>query len=381
MKLKIFSFFSGAGFLDLGFEKENFDVVFVNEYSEEFLKAYKFAHKKMNMESPQFGYYCGDINELLKGSLRKQLTERIADMKKVGLVGFIGGPPCPDFSVAGKNEGISGKNGMLTNSYKRIILQQMPDFFVFENVKGLWSTQKHRKEYEKIKVSFRRKGYILVDKLVNALDYGVPQDRERVILFGIKYNLIDFERKNAAQKLKKTFSWGVKNEYKKDIREQCAWPYVNEFHENSVMIQPLNIIPELCVEYWFKKNNVDTHYNSADYFQPRAIDRFVMIQEGDVSKKSFKRLHRWRYSPTVAYGNNEVHLHPYHARRLSVAEALAIQSLPSDYVVCKELSKSEMFKTIGNGVPFLLSKELAHTIKTFLECNAKYEEKKNDLHT
>ena len=53
----------------------------------------------------------------------------------------------------------------------RIILQQEPDFFVFENVKGLWSTQKHRKEYEKVKDSFRRKGYILIDKLVNALGF------------------------------------------------------------------------------------------------------------------------------------------------------------------------------------------------------------------
>ncbi len=381
MKLKIFSFFSGAGFLDLGFEKENFEVVFVNEYNKEFLTAYKFAHNKMNIKPPQFGYYCGDINELLRGTLRKQLTERITDMKKVGLVGFIGGPPCPDFSVAGKNEGILGKNGMLTNSYKRIILQQMPDFFVFENVKGLWSIKKHRKEYEKIKNSFRRKDYILIDKLVNALDYGVPQDRERVILFGIKYNLIDNDRKNAVQKLKRTFKWGEKDKFKKDIRDKCVWPGVSEFNENSIMTQPLHIIPELCVEYWFRKNNVYAHYNATDYFQPRSIDRFVTIQEGDVSKKSFKRLHRWRYSPTAAYGNNEVHLHPYHARRLSVAEALAIQSLPKEYVVCKELSKSEMFKTIGNGVPFLLSKELAHVIKIFLDCNVKGRYKRNDLHT
>ncbi|MBE9201384.1 DNA cytosine methyltransferase [Nodularia sp. LEGE 06071] len=56
--------------------------------------------------------------------------------------------------------------------------------------------------------------------------------------------------------------------------------------------------------------------------------RFTAIDEGDVSNKSFKRPHRWRYSPTACYGNNEVHLHPYQVRRISVAEALAIQSLP-----------------------------------------------------
>lgn len=65
MELRIFSFFSGAGFLDLGFEKENYEVVFVNEYSVEFLTAYKFAREKMKMKTPRLGYYCGDINNLL----------------------------------------------------------------------------------------------------------------------------------------------------------------------------------------------------------------------------------------------------------------------------------------------------------------------------
>lgn len=367
MKLRIFSFFSGAGFLDLGFEKENFEIVFVNEYNKEFLAAYKFARKEMKMKSPKFDYYCGDINDLLSGKLGKQLEKRVEEMKKEGLVGFIGGPPCPDFSIAGKNEGIVGENGMLTNSYKRIILKQEPDFFVFENVKGLWSTQKHRKEYEKIKRSFRRKGYILVDKLINALDYGVPQDRERIILFGIKYNLIDQERRNAVQKLKKEFDWGVKEKYRKELRDNCDWPTTQKFVESSVMNQPSNIIPELCVEYWFNLNDVYKHYNASDYFLPRSTERFESIREGDVSKKSFKRLHRWRYSPTAAYGNNEVHLHPYHARRISVAEALAIQSLPKEYVISKDLSKSDMFKTVGNGVPFLAAKEIAHSIRVFLE--------------
>ena len=367
MELRIFSFFSGAGFLDLGFEKEKYEVVFVNEYSNEFLKAYKFAREKMGMKSPRLGYYCGDINDLLRGEQRKELEKKIQDMKKEGLVGFVGGPPCPDFSIAGKNEGISGKYGMLTNSYKRIIIEQEPDFFIFENVKGLWSTQKHRKEYDKIKEAFRRKGYILVDKLVNALDYGVPQDRERVILFGIKYNLVDVNRRNAVQKLKKKFDWGIKEEYKQEVRKKCEWPETSEFNDNSTMDQPTNIIPELCVEYWFEKNDVYRHYNATDFFQPRSTERFESIQEGDVSKKSFKRLHRWRYSPTAAYGNNEVHLHPYYARRLSVAEALAIQSLPKEYVITKDLSKSDMFKTVGNGVPFLLAKEIAHSIRIFLE--------------
>ncbi len=367
MGIKIFSFFSGAGFLDFGFEQEKFEIVFVNECNKEFLNAYKFARKNMNVKPPKWGYVCNDINCLLKGKPKIWLTEKVTLEKEEGIVGFIGGPPCPDFSVAGKNEGISGKNGILTNSYKRIILQQEPDFFVFENVKGLWSTQKHRKEYEKVKDSFRRKGYILIDRLVNALDYGVPQDRERVILFGIKYQLVDQNRKAALLKLKNRFSWGMEEKFNQDKRSQCEWPQTNQFAVNSNSLQPVDIIPELCIEYWFQRNDVYKHYNADDYFRPRSLDRFETIQEGDVSKKSFKRLHRWRYSPTAAYGNNEVHLHPYYARRLSVAESLAIQSLPKEYVISKTLSKSDMFKTVGNGVPYLLARGVAHSIKQFCE--------------
>ena len=86
MELRIFSFFSGAGFLDLGFEKEKYEVVFVNEYSNEFLKAYKFAREKMGMKSPRLGYYCGDINDLLRGEQRKELEKKIQDMKKEGFI-------------------------------------------------------------------------------------------------------------------------------------------------------------------------------------------------------------------------------------------------------------------------------------------------------
>lgn len=70
--------------------------------------------------------------------------------------------------------------------YPQSILLYEPDFFIFENVKGLWSTKKHREEYNKIKQAFSRKGYVFVDKLVNSLEYGVPQERERIILFGVK---------------------------------------------------------------------------------------------------------------------------------------------------------------------------------------------------
>lgn len=142
MEMDIFSFFSGAGFLDLGFEEEGFNIVFVNEYNESFLTVYKFARKNMNLKSPQYGYFCGDINDLFRGDLKQTLTKNVRQSKEEALVGFIGGPPCPDFSIAGKNEGISGKNGMLTNSFKRIILSQEPDFFCVRKCEGIMVDKK-----------------------------------------------------------------------------------------------------------------------------------------------------------------------------------------------------------------------------------------------
>lgn len=372
--LRIYSFFSGAGFLDLGFETEDFFIDFVNEYNEAFLEVYKYARKNMNLKEPQYGYYCGDINDLLKGKRKKELLSYINADRKKEMIGFIGGPPCPDFSVAGKNKGITGENGRLTNSYKKVILLYQPDFFVFENVKGLWNTKKHREEYDKIKRSFSRKGYVCVDKLVNSLEYGVPQDRERVILFGIKYNLINQDKNTARKILKSNFNWGTIKKYSLEKINKINWPVTSMFVPDGNLEPPNDIIKELTVEYWFRKNDVYNHNNANDYFEPRSKKRFDTILEGDVSKKSFKRLHRWRYSPTAAYGNNEVHLHPYKARRLSVSETLAIQSLPKDFVLPKTISKSEMFKTVGNGVPYLLSKGIARNIKKFIESYVKIGE-------
>lgn len=373
MQLNIFSFFSGAGFLDLGFEKENYNIVFVNEFNPSFLKVYKYARVKMNMEEPKYGYFCDDINKLQRGNCKINFSKNVSEARKNGLVGFIGGPPCPDFSIAGKNGGIKGTNGKLTSCYKRVILTQNPDFFIFENVKGLWSTQKHRIEYDKIKMEFQKNGYVLIDKLVNAIEYGAPQDRERVILFGIKYNLLNNNKKTSQSILTNNFNWG--NIYQIDDIRRCNWPTKNEFIENSTIPQPNNIIEQLTIQYWFNRNDVENHFNSQDFFLPRSMERFTTIEEGDVSRKSFKRLHRWRYSPTAAYGNNEVHLHPYKVRRLSVSEALAIQSLPKEFVLPKTLSKSQMFKTIGNGVPYLLAYQIARSVRTFIEMNVQIEEK------
>ena len=145
-RMKIFSFFSGSGFLDLGFETNGFDVAFVNEFDPEFMRAYQYARENMGIDPPEYGYYNGDVNAFLTDAERRdELSRNMEAIRVQGeLVGFIGGPPCPDFSIAGKNRGREGDNGKLSLSYINLIVQRQPDFFLFENVKGLWSTKRHR---------------------------------------------------------------------------------------------------------------------------------------------------------------------------------------------------------------------------------------------
>ncbi len=365
----VFSFFAGAGFLDLGFELNGFNIVYVNEIFSPFMYAYSYARQCLNLPIPEYGHHTGekaDVNKLTEGQQALELSELIRDCRNSNdIVGFIGGPPCPDFSVGGKNRGQEGNNGKLSASYIELICQQKPDFFLFENVKGLWKTKKHRLFFESLKCQLRQSGYILVERLINAIEYGVPQDRERIILIGFHVNFL----KNLSRQIdnKYLLNWNKYTLYQQDKVFSYPWSLTDFFREDSVILCPDGIIQELTVEHWFKKNDVFNHPNSEHYFKPRAgIARFASVDEGDDSKKSYKRLHRWRYSPTACYGNNEVHLHPYKIRRISVAEALAIQSLPKNFAFPSSMSLTNMFKAIGNGVPYLAGKSIALTILEFL---------------
>lgn len=123
--IKLFSFFAGAGFLDYGFEQAGYKPVFVNERHVPFLNAYKYARARLNIKEPEYGYHCGDIKDLLSGSGKSMLADRVRAVKAEGpLTGFIGGPPCPDFSMAGKNKGKHGENGKLSASYSLLIRHQ-----------------------------------------------------------------------------------------------------------------------------------------------------------------------------------------------------------------------------------------------------------------
>jgi len=368
-KIGIFSFFAGAGFLDLGFERTGcFETLFVNEYHQPFMDIYKGARENIGIKPPRFGHQVNDINDFLLKEKLDELKLNLDNSKKdYNAVGFIGGPPCPDFSVGGKNRGKEGENGRLSGTYTDLICKTKPDFFLFENVKGLWRTKKHRAFYESLKEKFIANGYLLTERLINSIEYGVPQDRDRIILIGFnKEYLSENAYKVNGTPFLWNFDWDFGIKYDKKKVFSIPWQKAERFVEDSHKIKPTLVPEELTIQYWFEKNDIINHKNQSKHFVPKAgLVKFQSVEEGDDSKKSYKRLHRWRYSPTAAYGNNEVHLHPYKARRISVAEALAIQSLPKDFIIPDNITLTNSFKAIGNGVPYLAAQGLAVTILNF----------------
>ena len=374
--LKIFSFFSGCGILDLGFERAGYNIELVNEFYRPFMDAYKFSREKMGVRQPAYGFFNEDVNNFLSEAGSKMMKDLIKDARSDGsLVGFIGGPPCPDFSIAGKQKGKEGDNGKLTLSYFNLICTLMPDFFLFENVKGLWKTARHRVFYDEMKAKAQASGYCITDRLCNSLEFAVPQDRDRILMVGIRKTLVK-EEYLSNDALLLGFPWTEKMKYSLDEVKAMPWPDVEPFVEGSQTNCPDGIAEDITVEHWFRKNDVVNHPDANRFFQPKAgLRKMREFQEGDSNKKSYKRIHRWRYSPTVAYGNNEVHLHPYKARRLSVAESMSLQSLPKEFCLPPQMTLTDCFKTIGNGVPFLMANGIAYTIKDYMNQSLKKNNK------
>ncbi|PKN79204.1 MAG: DNA (cytosine-5-)-methyltransferase [Candidatus Cloacimonetes bacterium HGW-Cloacimonetes-1] len=381
MGIKLLSFFTGAGFLDLGFIESGFDIIWHNEYHKPFVRIYEYGMKSMGF----VGRKCRIQNtSSIVDVGASQISLEAFGMKSIPeIFGVIGGPPCPDFSVGGKNRGGTGNNGQLLKVYLERIAGLKPTFFLLENVPGLVKTHKHR-QYLIDSLLPLSSHYAIDFKILNALDFGVPQDRERVFIIGFEMNWLKLnqsilynryctspfqdlahsaiEYKDIKNDNLHWYPW-PENLLFKNKRTSVSWPD-KPVPKGSVPIKP-NAPSELMVYTYICDENLKNLPNSKDYFTPKS-KKFTELLEGDVSKKSFKKLHRYRYSPAAAYGNNEVHLHCCLPRRLSVREALRIQSIPDNYIMPDEITLTDKFKAVGNGVPAKLAKAVAESLKLTL---------------
>lgn len=169
-KYNVMDLFAGVGGLSFGFSKiEEFNIVAANEIETDISKAYELNHPGVKMLN------C-DIGDLTEEKLKETLAGKRVDV-------LVGGPPCQSYSTLGKRQMDARAN--LFMQYKRVLQILKPKVFVFENVSGLLSMDKGRL-FPKIRAEFEEIGYSLKHKLLNAVDYGVPQQRERVILVGMR---------------------------------------------------------------------------------------------------------------------------------------------------------------------------------------------------
>ena len=364
--IPILSFFTGGGFLDIGFEKAGFLPVWTNEVNPRFVKLYEYGMTEWRRSnSPYASHAKISTTRNLENLFAPEILGQAFTGDIPSLFGIIGGPPCPDFSSGGKNMGGKGVNGRLTKIFINRIVKIKPDFFVFENVSGLYKIKKHRKFLEALEKKLGKNGYCLDIRVLNSLEYGVPQDRERLFVVGVqrKY-LCHCLGKSIHVKQRGWFPWPVIIKYK-NAKAKFNWPDIVINGETPIL--PSGVPLELTTYSVLNPNNCPSLIqNGKDTFKAYSR-KFMIIKEGDTKRKSFKRLHRYRFSPTACYGNNEVHLHPWHKRRLSVREAMRIQGIPDSYVLPEDASLTSKFALVSNGVPVPLSQEVAAKLKQLIK--------------
>jgi DNA (cytosine-5)-methyltransferase 1 len=354
--MDIISFFTGGGFMDIGFQQAGYRVLWTNEYDNRIADLHDAGNTALWGRLAKISSR-DSICDLTAKEVRSQAAPE-------GDFGVIGGPPCQSFSIAGNQQGRKEKRGQLAEVYVDMAIALNPLFVVMENVPGLCKIKKNREYLEYLRLKFESAGYATDLCLANALKYGVPQDRERMFLVAIKANRLNPPPNKdpfGVSFMEGWFQFGLSWD-PTDVRKEYGWPTTNPFGQTPR--KPGNIPEDLMVCRLLE--DAEQKPNGKEWFTPKT-DRLRTVAEGDVDRKSCKRLHRYRYSPTVCYGNNEVHFHPWLPRRLSVREALRIQTVPDDYVLPSNAPLTAKFKMISNGVPCRMAQALAVHLKNYID--------------
>ncbi len=362
--IPVLSFFTGGGFLDIGFAKVGFKVVWTNENNKAFADMYAHGMTALakSLGDDSITLKISDTRSI-KNISNKYIMRVAFPNGRPAIFGIIGGPPCPDFSNGGKHRGHQGDHGRLSRIFVNRICLIKPAFFVFENVPGLVQKTKHRLFLESLEKKLEGSGYCIDRATLNSLDMGLAQDRGRVFLIGIRNKIAEIcvgKRINSGER--GWFPWPERKKYK-GAKSKFRWPLTVE--GGGTPRKPKLIPEELMVNYLLS-NIPESMPNAKEGFKPYSR-KFQTVLEGDTSRKSFKRLHRYRYSPTACYGNNEVHLHPWEDRRLTVREATRIQGIPDAYELPSQATLSAKFKMIANGVPVPLALYVAKKLYALLE--------------
>ena len=402
-KYEVVSLFSGAGGMDLGFIQAGFNIIWANDILEEAIETYR----------NNIGHH------IVNGDIRMISSDDIPDNPDV----IIGGFPCQGFSIANTKRSMKDERNFLYKEMLRIIKDKKPKMFVAENVKGLLSMSKG-KVFEMIKKDFEDIGYYVDAKVLNAAEYGVPQQRERVFIIGNRINdsvtfpekthksdsdvqitisdmdlapavttedaigwladircqdePIHLENGKTVYQHQASFNvadkfWGRK--YDVDQHEICD--YLRKWRKKSGW--SIKKIDEHfgykhTAGHWFRKdNNSGSIPKPSDWWELKKILEFddkydkevtTLIEKPVVFEQAL-RITNWdRPSDTITATSPEIHVNKM--RRLSVRECAIIQTFPEDFIFSGN-TIGKMHKQIGNAVPVLLAKKIAECVKTELD--------------
>lgn len=386
-KPTVVSLFSGCGGLDLGFKNAGFEVIWANDFFPEAVETYK-----KNI---------GD--HIVLGDITKIPSSEIPDNFDVLLGGF----PCQGFSIANKNRSMEDERNFLYKQMLRIVKDKQPKFFVAENVKGLLSMERG-KIIQIIVQDFKKLGYEVEYKLLNASEYGVPQNRQRVVIIGnrlgiknrfpekthgsepglkkpvsvkdvvghlaelwISYNPQSMNGKTIHNHIARTnvhdVFWGRK--YKVNQHEICDYL---KFWRNRASISTKKVDEHFGYKHtaghWFRKdNNCGSIPTPEDWIKLKKLLKFnnkydKQVTELELKPISFEqslRINNWETpSDTITATGPEIH--PNKKRRMSVRECAIIQTFPEDFIFYGSLCS--MYEQIGNAVPVLLGEKIAKEI-------------------
>ena len=367
-------FFCGAGGLSEGISQAGFTPAFVNDHNKSALETYYFNHKL-----PLDNFFGGDIEELTT-----ELDSFRHLFQNIRLVA--GGPPCQGFSMANRQPLKDDPRNSLYRFYLTMISVIRPDWFIMENVKGM-----KNKEAE-IEGDIRKiagKEYEFFPMVLNAKDFGIPQNRERYFLIGNRIGISPLEMQMKFNVISNGYKPYVLSDALFGLPEISTNPHINSSHIDSEKhgytirdfkisgneyLSDINSGRE--VEYLMNHKSRYNNDNDIEIFsrlQPGEDSTAESIQDilkyknrKDIFKDKYKKLRSDEICKTITSHMRldcHMYIHPTQARGLSPREAARVQTFPDDYFFRGSLN--DWYYQIGNAVPVKLAKIIATTIKSF----------------
>lgn len=316
--------FSGAGGLSLGFSKAGFQQILSVELEDAYCKTYK-------TNFPEHYLVQADLTQLSNDDLRKHLKGKAVDV-------VVGGPPCQGFSMAGKigRTFADDPRNHLFKEFVRVVQTVKPRFFVMENVARLYTHNSGRTRNEIIQ-HFQNIGYDVECKILNAVDFGVAQQRSRIVFIG-RRDKGEILFPQPVQAANKTVGDAIGHFPKLSA---------GEHHVGIVNHEAMNHTPQMLEKMAFVKNGGNRN-DIPEHLRPTS---------GDVRK--YIRYHRDKPSVCVTGDMRKV-FHYEQNRALTVRELAALQSFPDDFVFCGQ--KIAQQQQVGNAVPPLLAEAIARAV-------------------